>query len=61
METMTSSSHYNDLSDFLSKHYAKTTANEKSKSSHTRIGNTELNVYGGSYLHFVGYIMSTFL
>ena len=50
METMTSSSHYNDLSDFLSKHYAKTTANEKSKSSHTRIGNQELNVYGGSYL-----------
>jgi len=50
METMTSSSHYNDLSDFLSKHYAKTTTNEKSKSSHTRIGNTDLNVYGGSYL-----------
>ena len=50
METMTSSSHYNDLSEFLSKHYAKSIANEKVNPSHTRIGNTDLNVYGGSYL-----------
>ena len=50
METMTSSSHYNDLSEFLSKHYAKKTTNEKINLSHTRIGNEDLNVYGGSYL-----------
>jgi P4 family phage/plasmid primase-like protien len=51
METMISSSHYNDLSDFLSKHYAKD--NQQSKQSisqtHTRIGNQELNIYGGKY------------
>ena len=50
METMLSSSHYNDLSDFLSKHYAKDTAGaSKIIASHTRIGNQELNIYGGKY------------
>lgn len=50
METMLSSSHYNDLSDFLSKHYAKDTAGaSKLIPSHTRIGNQELNIYGGKY------------
>ena len=50
---MISSSHYNDLSDFLAKHYAKNTTTIKSKQNiqqtHTRIGNQELNIYGGSY------------
>jgi hypothetical protein len=50
METMTSSSHYNDLPDFLSKHNAKKNANEKTTFSHTRIGDQKLNIYGGSYL-----------
>jgi len=50
METMTlSSSQYNDLSDFLSKHYVnKNTGNQK-KITHTRIASQELNVYGGVY------------
>ncbi len=51
---MISSSHYTDLSDFLAKHNAKNS--EKTGGSattktmtHTRIGNPELNVYGGSF------------
>jgi P4 family phage/plasmid primase-like protien len=54
MNTMISSSHYTDLSDFLAKHNAKNS--EKTGGSattktmtHTRIGNPELNVYGGSF------------
>ena len=53
METMiSSSSQYNDLSDFLAKHNAKNTTNGNTNSkliTHTRIGNQELNVYGGSF------------
>jgi P4 family phage/plasmid primase-like protien len=53
METMkSSSSHYNDLSEFLTKHSVNKNAgsgNQKKTITHTRIGNTELNVYGGSY------------
>jgi P4 family phage/plasmid primase-like protien len=48
MTTMTTTSHYNDLSDFLTKHNAKQTAGAKTV-SHTRIGSQELNVYGGSF------------
>jgi len=45
MNAMTSSSQYNDLSDFLTKHNAQS----GNLSTHTRIGNKELNVYGGSF------------
>lgn len=48
MITMISSSQYNDLGDFLSKHSSKNT-NKDAITTHTRIGNQELNVYGGSY------------
>ena len=43
---MTSSSQITDLSDFLSKHNAKTL---NKQSTHTRIGDTSLNIYGGNY------------
>lgn len=39
---------YNDLSDFLSKHTASKSGNTNNI-THTRIGNQELNVYGGSF------------
>ncbi len=45
---MTTSSQYNDLSEFLSKHNAKNA--DKDLITHTRIGKTELNVYGGSFI-----------
>lgn len=46
----TSSSQYNDLSDFLNKHSSKKiNTNTKKTITHTRIGSTELNMYGGSY------------
>jgi P4 family phage/plasmid primase-like protien len=48
MTTMTTSSQYNDLSEFLSKHNAKNA--DKDLITHTRIGKTELNVYGGSFI-----------
>jgi len=54
MNTMISSSHYTDLSDFLAKHNAKNSekigVNSTAKTmTHTRIGSPELNVYGGSF------------
>jgi P4 family phage/plasmid primase-like protien len=53
METMiSSSSQYNDLSDFLSKHSVnnKTSgAGAKKTITHTRIGSQELNVYAGAF------------
>ena len=51
MNTMTSSSHYNDLSEFLTKHNAKggNNGNDNKLITHTRIGSQELNVYGGSF------------
>jgi P4 family phage/plasmid primase-like protien len=45
---MTSSSHYNDLYDFLSKHIHKKD-NENKEITHTRMPNTELKVYGAAY------------
>jgi P4 family phage/plasmid primase-like protien len=45
---MTSSSHYNDLSDFLTKHNVKND-NENKGSTHTRMPNTELKVYGAAF------------
>ena len=51
MNTMSSSSQYNDLSDFLAKHNAASqkngTTSDAKKSTHTRIGNPKLNIYGG--------------
>lgn len=49
---ISSSSHYNDLSDFLTKHNAKNSNNINTKSkviTHTRIGSQELNVYAGAF------------
>jgi P4 family phage/plasmid primase-like protien len=49
---LTSSSHFNDLSDFLTQHNGKNTGNNNLKTNiitHTRIGSQELNVYGGSF------------
>ena len=45
---MNHTSQYKDLSEFLAKHNAK---DEKGVPiTHTRIGNKELNIYGGSYI-----------
>ena len=51
MATMATISHYNDLSDFLTKHNAKNIQNTTADKeiTHTRIGSPELNVYGGSF------------
>ena len=49
MNTMLSSSQYNDLPDFLTKHNASGSAT-KGKPTHTRIGDKDLNVYGGSFI-----------
>ena len=43
---MTTSSQIGDLGDFLSKHNAKTL---NKPSTHTRIGDPALNIYGGNY------------
>ena len=54
MTTMLLSSHYNDLNDFLTKHYAKvdtsSTTNTTKTHTHTRIKSTELNISGGSFI-----------
>ena len=52
METMiSSSSQYNDLSDFLSKHSVNKSAGAGNQKiiTHTRIGSQELNVYAGAF------------
>ena len=49
MATMISTSQYNDLSDFLAKHNSKNKDKDKNVITHTRIGNQELNIYGGSF------------
>jgi P4 family phage/plasmid primase-like protien len=43
--------HYNDLSDFLTKHNAKTIQNQGSEkeTTHTRIASQELSIYGGAF------------
>jgi P4 family phage/plasmid primase-like protien len=46
--TMITSSQFKDLKEFLVKHSAKT--NLGSPFTHTRIGDKELNIYGGSYV-----------
>ena len=51
MTTMATTSHYNDLSDFLTKHNAKNIQNTAAdrEITHTRIGSPDLNIYGGSF------------
>ena len=49
MNIMTSSSHYNDLFDFLTKHNHKKDENGNNEITHTRMPNTELKVYGAAY------------
>ena len=50
MITMATNIQYSDLSDFLAKHTVKSgSTNENKEITHTRIGSTDLNVYGGSY------------
>jgi len=46
--TMNTSSQFKDLKDFLVKHSAK--ANLGAQFTHTRIGDKELNIYGGAYV-----------
>jgi len=48
---MATTSHYTDLSDFLTKHNAKNIQNTAADKeiSHTRIGSPDLNIYGGSF------------
>ena len=47
--TIAQSKNYNDLSEFLSKHSVSKNSNATGTITHTRIGNKELNIYGGSY------------
>ncbi len=51
MITMATTSHYTDLSDFLTKHNAKNIQNTAADKeiTHTRIGSPDLNIYGGSF------------
>ena len=46
--TMMPSSQFKELKDFLAKHSAK--ASPGAQFTHTRIGDKELNIYGGSYV-----------
>jgi P4 family phage/plasmid primase-like protien len=50
--TMTSSSQFKDLNEFLAKHSAKNVINNTGtvSSTHTRIPDKELNIYPGSYI-----------
>ena len=48
---MTSTSQYKDLNEFLAKHNAKSEKiNNGISATHTRIGDKELNIYGGAYI-----------
>ena len=49
--TMTSSSQFTDLKEFLAKHSAKNSTNSAAGShTHTRIPDKDLNIYAGSYI-----------
>ena len=51
--TMSTSSHFKDLNEFLAKHSAKNSANNAGTTlsiTHTRIPDKELNIYAGSYI-----------
>jgi len=48
---MSSSTQYKDLGEFLAKHTTKaTTTGGTTQPTHTRIGDKELNIYGGAYI-----------
>jgi P4 family phage/plasmid primase-like protien len=50
MNAMSISSHFNDLSEFLTKHsICCNNNNEHLEVTHTRIGNKDLNIYGGKF------------
>ena len=46
---ISTSSQYNDLSDFMTKHKTDKTSGSQKTITHTRIASQELNVYGGAY------------
>jgi P4 family phage/plasmid primase-like protien len=48
--TMTATSQYKDLAEFLAKHTTKATTSVASQPTHTRIPDKELNIYGGAYI-----------
>jgi P4 family phage/plasmid primase-like protien len=48
--TMTVTSQYKDLAEFLAKHTTKATTSGASQPTHTRIPDKELNIYGGAYI-----------
>ena len=48
--TMTTTSQYKDLAEFLAKHTTKATTNGGGTPTHTRIGDKDLNIYGGAYI-----------
>ena len=49
MNATIATNNYNDLNDFMSKHSVSKNPNQTGNITHTRIGNKDLNVYGGSY------------
>jgi P4 family phage/plasmid primase-like protien len=50
MTIMTNDTQYNNLTDFLAKHTANAKAGEGGVITHTRIGSTDLQIYGGKYI-----------
>jgi P4 family phage/plasmid primase-like protien len=46
---LTSAPQYNDFNDFLTRHNLKNLEDKQVKVTHTRIGNPDYNVYGGSW------------
>jgi P4 family phage/plasmid primase-like protien len=54
IKTMNTTSQYKDLNEFLAKHSAKNVEGKKvgetTNITHTRIGDKDLNIYGGSYI-----------
>ena len=46
--TMSTTSQFKDIKEFLAKHTAK--AGTGAQFTHTRIGNKELNIYGGAFV-----------
>jgi len=48
--TMTTSSQYRDLNEFMAKHSTKATTTGTSHPTHTRIPDKELNIYGAAYI-----------
>jgi hypothetical protein len=59
MNGMSTSCYYKDLSEFLAKHNISPNSTEAKEVTHTRIGNKDLNVYGGKF-HIPTEELSTF-